>query len=78
MRGRVNLKRADPVWDWTTGVSYAITKTSMGTIRLEQPIGRFPLGRCPLVADGHAANWEGEVEAYYRTNPVRESTRCSL
>ena len=28
------------------------------------------LGRCSLVASGHAANREGEVLAHQRTNPV--------
>jgi hypothetical protein len=37
----------------------------------------FPLGRCALVANGHAANREGEVLAHQRANPVGESNPCS-
>src|SRR5712664_3767876 len=39
---------------------------------------RIPLGRCSLVASGHAANREGEVLSHQRTNPVGDSNPCSL
>jgi hypothetical protein len=35
----------------------------------EQAI-EIPLGRCLLVAEGHAANRKGEILAHYRANPV--------
>src|SRR5206468_4976568 len=42
------------------------------------PDYQIRLGRCSLVASGHAANREGQIVAHQRTNPVGATTPISL